>query len=231
MSFHVLPVFILLASSLLLAQNTEPKPTSSQSTPAEAATQGKEVGKVTSELGFSYSLPSDWNIVDTRPMLPVIQQQAAKSATSEVEKKGVSCVQVPFKATHGDPASSVVVVTIGFDCLGQRYLDSDLASFAEGVAKSLKKNWNIVDPVYAAYMLGSHSFWIERASGSSLAHPEVKRGLDVVCSMLKKGAVCWMAFTVSDADLQTFEHGQVILDDDAPAALVPPTAFDKKPAS
>jgi len=45
---------------------------------------------------------------------------------------------------------------------------------------------------------------------------------------LKKAAVCWMTTAEDDAALQTFEHGAVTLDQEAPTELVPPTAFDKK---
>ena len=231
MRIHILQAFLLLSSSLLFAQGTGLKQNSSEAVSPKVAAQGNAPGKVTSELGFSYSLPSDWEIVDTKPMLPVVHQQTAKNAASEGEKQALECVQVPFKATHGDPASSIVVVTLAFDCFGKQLVDSDLASFAGGVSTTLKKSWNLDDPAYAAYTLGNHSFWIERASGSSVAHPDVKRTLDVVCTLLKKGAVCWMAFVASPADLQTFENGQTILDDDAPTALVPPTVFDKKRAS
>lgn len=181
------------------------------------------------ELGFSFSMPSDWEVQDTAPMLPVVQQQTAKSATHEVEKKAAGCMQVPLKATHGDPASSVVVIGLSYDCLGQRFTDSDLAAFGGGVAGSLKKNWTIVDPVYGAYTLGTHTLWIERAAGSSIAHPEIKRTLEMVCSMLKKGTACWMAFMASDGDLKAFEQSRVSLDGEPPVALVPASALAKKP--
>ena len=162
-------------------------------------------------------------------MLPVIQQQAANKATREEEKKDIGCMQVPLKANHGDPPSSVVVVGLTYDCIGQHFTDSDLAAFGGGVANSLKKSWNVIEPVYGAYTLGTHSVWIERATGTPVAHPDNKRILEMVCSMLKKSAVCWMAFVVSDTDLLAFEQSRVSLDGESPIALVPPTAIIKKP--
>jgi hypothetical protein len=53
--------------------------------------------------------------------------------------------------------------------------------------------------------------------------------VETVCSVLKKGAVCWMAMAADKAGLQTFENGAVTLDGEVPAALVPATAFQKKP--
>jgi hypothetical protein len=112
--------------------------------------------------------------------------------------------------------------------MGQQFTDGDLATFGGGVAQSLKKTWTIIDPEYGAYTLGTHSVWIERAAGSPIAHPEAKRTLEMVCSILKKSAVCWMAFVVSDEDLQAFEQSRVSLDGEQTVALVPQSALTKK---
>jgi hypothetical protein len=72
--------------------------------------------------------------------------------------------------------------------------------------------------------------WIERAKGTSKSHPELAYTIEVVCSLVKKAAVCWMAMAADDAALRVFEHGVVTLDGDSAGALVPPTAFDKKPS-
>ena len=62
------------------------------------------------ELGFSYRLPSDWTVEDTRPSVAQAQQQAAKNAQSDSEIRAVGCMEAPFKARHGNGASSVVIV-------------------------------------------------------------------------------------------------------------------------
>jgi hypothetical protein len=183
----------------------------------------------TSDLGFSYSLPVDWEVVDTAASLPVVQQQVAKTASSEEEKKGISCVQIGLTARHGSPASVVVVVALPFACFGQTMSDSDLPGFAMGASEGLTNTFDITDPVYGAYSLGSHSVWIERATGLLKDHHEVKYTVETVCSVLKKGAVCWMTMAADQDALQTFENGAVKLDSDAPVALVPANAFAKKP--
>jgi hypothetical protein len=213
---------LALCVSLLSGQSAKPSPDSQSLSVSGGRTHS-------SELGFSFIMPSDWEVQDTAPMLPVIQQQAANKTTREDEKKDIGCMQVPLKANHGAPPSSVVVVGLTYECIGQHFTDSDLASFGGGVANSLKKTWIVVEPVYGAYMLGTHSVWIERANGSPIAHPESKRILEMVCSMLKKSAVCWMAFVVSDTDLQAFEQSRVSLDGETPIPLVPPTAIARKP--
>ena len=182
-----------------------------------------------SDLGFTYSLPADWEVMDMAPVLPVVQQQASKSATSEDEKKGVACAQLALTARHGDPPSVIVVVTLPFDCFGQQMTEKDLAGVGEGASEGIKKSLDVSGPTYGAYTLGTHSVWIERATGSFIGHPDIKRTVETVCGILKKGAVCWMTLAVDDAALKIFEHGAVALDGDAPAALVPATAFNKKP--
>lgn len=184
----------------------------------------------TSDLGFSYSLPSDWQVVDAAPSLPAVKQQADQSAISEEEKRGVACVQIALTARHGEPASVVVVVDLPFDCFGQTMADKDLPGFAQGASEGIKQSFDISDPVYGSYTLGTHSVWIERAKGTPKGHPESPYTVEIACSLLKKGAVCWMAMAADPGALQVFESGSVALEGEPASVLVPPTAFDKKPS-
>jgi hypothetical protein len=208
------PAFFLLLGAPLLAQ-------------APAAAPAPQIH--TSDIGFTYSIPADWEVVDTKLMLPEVRQKVENEATSEDEKKGADCAQVALTARHGAPASVVVVVALPFACFGQQMTDKDLPDFASGASEGLKKSFDISGPIHGAYSLGAHSFWIERATGALIGHPEVKYTVETVCSILKKGAVCWMAMAADDAALQTFEQGAVALDGEAAPALVPAQAFAKKP--
>lgn len=183
-----------------------------------------------SAVGFSYTIPADWQVVDSRPTLPALQDQVTKNAKDEEEKKGIACVQIALTARHGDPASVVVVVALPFECFGKTMSERDLPGFASGASEGLRNTFDISSPQYGAYSLGTHSMWIERAAGSVKDHPEVKYTVETVCSVLKKGAVCWMAMAADDAGLQTFEHGTVALDGETPIELVPADAFAKKPS-
>jgi hypothetical protein len=179
------------------------------------------------DLGFSYSIPSDWEVVDTRSMLPVALQQAARDYGNEAAKMA-ACVQLPLTAHHGNPASAIAVVGLSFDCMGHSFTATDLPSIASGVTEGLKKNIEIANPVNHTYTLGTHSMWIEHSSGSLIGHPEIKRTMETVCSVLKKGVVCWMAMAADDDALLTFENGAVTLDEDAATPLVPANALQKK---
>jgi hypothetical protein len=197
---------------------------------AQAPAAAPAIQTHTSDIGFTYGIPSDWEVVDTQPALPVVKQQATQSAGSENEKKGIACVQIALTAKHGTPASVVVVVALPFDCFGQQMGDKDLPGFAAGASEGIKKTFDVSDPIYGAYSLGTHSVWVERATGSLIGHPEVKYTIETVCSVLKKGAVCWMAMAADDPGLQTFEKSTVTLDGETPAALVPADAFQKTPS-
>jgi hypothetical protein len=189
--------------------------------PADAQTHS-------SDLGFSYSLPSNWEVVDTTPMLPAALQQAARDYGNEAAKMA-ACVQLPLTAHHGNPISAIAVVGLSFDCMGHTFTATDLPSIASGVSEGLKKNIQVDNPVNNTYTLGTHSMWIERASGSLVSHPETKRTMETVCSVLKKGVVCWMTLSADDDSLQTFENGTVTLDGEDATALVPADALQTKP--
>jgi len=184
----------------------------------------------TSELGFTYVLPSDWEVVNSTPTLSAAKKQAQQSASFDDEKKGVSCVQIAFTARHGDPPSVIVLVELPFDCFGQSMSNKDLPGFAQGAAEGVKQTFDISDPITNDYKLGSHGMWIERAKGTPKGHPEAAPyTIEIACTVLKKGAACWMAMVGNDAALKTFEDGAVALEGEAPTSLVPATAFDKKP--
>lgn len=198
---------------------------------AQAQSQAPALQAHPSDLGFTYSLPSEWEVVATPSSLADMKQQQTQSATSEDEKKGVACVQLALTARHGDPVSVVVVMELPFDCFGQTMGDKDLPGFAQGASEGIKQSFDVTDPVYGSYTVGSHSMWAERAKGTPKGHPELPYTMEIACSLLKKGAVCWMAMAADDSALKTFESGPVALEGETPAALVPPTAFEKKPAS
>ena len=211
MKVRTFPVFLILVAAPLLAQAPTPIAHSS-------------------DLGFTYAIPSDWQVVDASATLPTVQQQVTQNASNDDTKKGIACVQVALTARHGDPASVIAVMALPFDCFKQEMTEKDLPGFASGASEGLKQILDITDPVDASYTLGSHAVWIERAKGTAKANPEMHFSVETACTLLKKAAVCWMTTAADDAALQTFEHGSVTLDQEAPAALVPATAFEKKPS-
>lgn len=181
-----------------------------------------------SDLGFSYSLPPDWEVVDNKPMLPNVLQEAARNYGNEAAKMA-ACVQLPLTAHHGNPTSAIVVVGLSYDCVGHTYTTQDLPGVASEASENLKKSIQIDNPVINTYTLGTHSMWIQRVSGSLIGHPETKRTIETVCGILKKGVVCWMTMAADDAALQIFENGMVTLDGEDATALVPADALQKKP--
>jgi hypothetical protein len=222
MNAPLLTILFVVSGASLLAQSPGPAPV-----PAPPVTAPQAHA---SDLGFSYSVPNDWEVVDAQPTLPVVREQAEKNASSADEKKGLACVQIALTARHGDPSSVVVEVALPFACFGQEMSEKDLPGFASGASEGLKQSFDIGEPAYGAYSLGSHSMWIERAKGTPKGHPELPYTVEIACSLLKKAAVCWMAMAADDAALHTFERGAVTLDGEALSALVPATAFDKKPS-
>lgn len=194
-----------------------------------AALPAQEIQTHTSDLGFTYSLPSDWQMVDASGTLPAVKQQAQQNAATDEDKKGAACVNLALTARHGDPASVMVIVELPFDCLGQTASDKDLPGFAQGASEGLKQSFDLSDPAIGTYKLGSHSLWIERSKGTPKGNPSLSYTVEITCSLLKKGAVCWMTMAADEAALKVFENAPVALEGEPPVALVPASAFDNKP--
>lgn len=183
----------------------------------------------TSEIGFSYTLPADWEVVDMSSPLSAAQQQAQQGAGSEDEKRGVACLKIALTARHGSPGSMVVAMALPSACMGVEMAEKDLPGFGMGAAQGVQQGFDVGDPAVSNYSLGTHRMWIARASGNPKGHPELPYTVETLCTLLKKGAVCWMALAADGDALATFENGMVRLDGDAPRKLVPASVFAKKP--
>jgi hypothetical protein len=218
----------LLGSAPLLAQT--PAPAAGQTaTPAQAATPAPAAAPAAtqppqvedSDVGFSYRLPSDWEFVAPPPAPKV----TVPFPDAVAPKKGDACVEVVLTAKHGTPASVVVVTALPFACYGQTLKPGDLGNFGTGAAEGLKQTFDVTDPVQGNYTLGSHDFWIERAKGTPKGHPENPFTFEIACTVLEKGAACWMTMAADWHSLRAFERAQVTLDGEISPELVPANAF------
>lgn len=182
------------------------------------------------DLGFTYSVPHGWEILKTPSTMAQTKSEAAKNAGSELEKKGFGCVEPILTARDPTSGSILFVEALPFDCFGHQMTNEDLPGFASGAPEALKQNFDIGEPIIGKYALGSHSMWVERAPATLKDHPEIPFTVEIACGLVKKAAVCWMSVSGSEDALRAFERTPVTLDGESLEALVPPTAFDKKPS-
>jgi hypothetical protein len=178
-------------------------------------------------LGFSYAIPTDWDVVDYSAEA---KEEARQNAPTEEDKKALGCAVMGLEAKHGTPVSTIVEVALPFDCFGQVMQPSDLPQLAAGASAAFQQTFDVGEPVLGAYTRGEHSFWIERASATLKGQPTVEYKIEIACTVAKKAAVCWMTMAANNTALAVFERGMVSVDGDAREALVPETAFDKKPS-
>ena len=134
-------------------------------------------------------------------------------------------MQVVLTARHGDPPTVVVVDGLPFACYGQTLTDSDLPGFGSGAAEGLEQAFDISDPIEASYTIAGHKMWIERARAMLKGRSVPQYTVEIACTLLKKGVVCWMAQAADEAGLRIFEETSVILDGTPASALVPPDTF------
>lgn len=141
------------------------------------------------------------------------------------EKKGIACLKVPLTAQYGDPPTTVVVDALPYDCYGQKITPEDLQALGAGAAGGLKGTFDVTEPIETTYKLAEHDVWIERTSASTKGKPVPAYTLEVVCTLLARAAVCWVARAAGEAGLRAFEHLPVTLDGTHAAALVPDNVF------
>lgn len=194
------------------AASANPAATANASLPSQTAFP--RVEDVT--IGFSSSLPADW-----QGMATVQGKFDIPYPTAVAPRKGDTCVEVDMTARHGGSGSVVVVVALPFDCYGQTMSADDLANFGMGAAEGLKQTFAIVNEVQGKYSLGNHAIWIERADGTPKHRPENPYTFEIACTVLGKGAACWMTMAVDAASLRDFEQQAVTLEGDSFDALVP----------
>ena len=187
-------------------------------------------GAQSADLGFTYSVPHDWEVLSAPPTVSQTKAAASQTAGTEEEKKGLACLEPVLTARDSKSGSILSVEALPFACFGQAMTNDDLPGFAAGAPEVLKQNFDLGEPVTATYVLGTHSMWIERARATLKDHPEMPFTVEIACGLLKKAAVCWLAVAGNDDALHAFERGAVVLDGESVAALVPATAFGKKPS-
>jgi len=210
---------ILATSLFTLACTTLP----AQAPPSIADAPATET--YSDPLGFSYAIPADWQVVDSKPTLPDVKEQATMSPSSQNEKKGAACSQLGLTARHGDPGSVIVQIALPFDCFGRQLTQDDIPGFGAGAQEGIKQNFEFSNPQVATYMLGTHHLWAERAQGTAMGQPGKHYTIEIGCALLSKAAVCWMTMAADPASLAVFENGAVTLDGDSSAALVPARTF------
>lgn len=224
MRIQVVASALFCAATLLTGQSV---PTDQVKGPASDAviSSTPKAAVFKSDSDFTFTYPADWEVVDTKPLIPVVKLKAQEGAKSNLEKQGADCTQIPLMIRHGVPSSVIVIVVLDFGCVGNAINASDLASTGLGVAKGLTKNFEISEPAYSAYRLGTHDFWIERAQGTSRSHSDKKYSLEITCTMLKKSLACWFALAPDIENLSTLETGTVSLEGESSAVLVPAKTF------
>lgn len=169
------------------------------------------------DIGFSSSLPADWHFLTaTAGPHTVLPYPAAAPP-----KKGDACIDMAMTARKSRSASVVVVLVLPFKCYGQTMGADDLENLGLGAAAGLKQAFAIVSQAQGNYSLGNHPVWIERADGTALNRPESPYTFEIACTVLAKGAACWMTMAADAASLHDFEQQAVILEGEKFNALVP----------
>jgi hypothetical protein len=179
----------------------------------------------TSDAGFSYNYPADWTVVNMQPMLAEARKDVEAKATSDAEKKGADCTQLALMLQHGEHSSMIEALVMPFDCTGNPLTEKDMSSIGMGMTQGLSSYVDTTSSNSGTYKRGTHTIWVDKITGAFKSRPEQKLQIDVVCGLLQKSLVCWMAFAYNDADLKAFENSSAQVEGDSIPQLVPADAF------
>jgi hypothetical protein len=182
----------------------------------------------TDDDGFSYTYPSNWTVIDTKPLAPAVKLHAEENASSSMEKQGAACTHLALLLSNTELQARIVVIALPYACVGNVIKQGDLAAVASGISSGVKKSFLITYPEYQAYKLNSHDVWIERAQAKPITNPETSLTMETACTMLKKSLVCWIGLSGTEQGLRMMEEGKVTLDGEKSVTLVPSTIFKKK---
>lgn len=210
---HLFPVLILVAAALH-AQTPSQTPLTQQTPASLSATRIFSSG-----WNFDLVYPSDWNVQDLKPILPLMKLE------SETRK---NCAQRLFNAKLGVPASDFSIVGQTIECLGHELKLSDLAL---GTMTALNKEFHLSNTEYGAYSIGSLSFWVMRTRAAKIDHPDDVIILEKVITVLPKGVIYLSAFCKDEMAQKEFEHSHFHLANGDDSELIPADAFQGAAAS
>jgi hypothetical protein len=180
----------------------------------------------TSAFGFTFRLPEDWKVIEPKGPSPEQQKKEEQKTSIGEQKRGIACLEVPLTARHGEPPTIVVIDALPFDCYGQKMTRGDLQAFGAGAGEGLKQTFDITSPITATYEMAGHNFWIERARAIPKGKQLPMETLEVVCTLLRRAAVCWVVRAADEGALKTFEQMAVTLDGNPSSFLVPDKVFE-----
>jgi hypothetical protein len=174
-------------------------------------------------LGFTFSYPAAWQVVNTEAIQATPDKQEGENSKSDPMSHAAQCSQNQniIVSLPGKPPSLMQVMAIAYECTGLTLSEKDLPVFALAVESRMTKRFLLRNPVFDSYNLGSRKVWIERARETTQESPELSVTVENACALLKKPAVCLTAFAGDEAALQVFEQSAVTLDGEASPGLVP----------
>lgn len=193
-------------------------------TPAPAAGGNQSFS---SDLGFTYSIPADYTVVDAQPMMPVLRMQEERTADSAAEKKGMDCAQPILVARHAN-GSVIVVMGLTSDCMGTPLTADQLAQMGIGVVQGMEQGPSGVvlkNPQYGAFRQSDHDFWIVKSNAPTKDAPDTPHWLEAVLTVVPRGVVFWLFTTPDGAQTAGFENTLLHFGSGGDAPLVPATAF------
>ena len=178
-----------------------------------------------SDLGFSYEIPSDFQIFDPQDWEAKhrldANGQPARSQVPESQRR-----KTLLAARNEGQSKQVVVTSCTGQCMGRLQNATDLNLLLANDTLDLARNYTLRDTRYGAFTVGSHPVAVMRSAAASKAQPwEPEKQVALLITPVPGGVIEYLLQGKTRGDLDTLMATRIRFEDGAESELIPSEAF------
>jgi hypothetical protein len=181
-----------------------------------------------SGLGFSYEVPSDLTIINSKQFEKAAKSLAQQQGTTEAEAKSIHCVQQLLVAERRDESRIINFVAFPQDCAGGAVTEKNLANVGKYGSDQLAKRFTLISPEYSSFTVGTHAFWVMRSAMVPSPPQNPNHEIAFVVILTPQAVIECMLLARTRADLEALTATKLRFDDGAVTELIPASAFAAK---
>lgn len=226
MAVSVFVLFLFCLADLLQAQNTVSQTAAHHNSnePENALSHHLD-----SELGFTYDVPSDLLIVDTKKLGSPSQLAANRGLSlSSGEKNSIVCGRELLMAMAHDNTRIINFSFHSQDCFGVALEAKHFSQIGSSVISELNRQFALANIETASSTVKSHSVWVMRSTIMPANSKNPNRYMAVSIMPVKQGMVEVLVQAKSKDDLNSLMATQIHFDDGNESEIVPTKLFSSK---
>jgi hypothetical protein len=179
-----------------------------------------------SDLGFSYEIPTDFQIFDPLDWEAKHRLDANGQPVTTTVPEAKRRKTLVVARTEGQ-SRQVILTSCTGPCLGPLQNATNLNLLLANDVLDLARKYALRNTRYGALTVGSHTFVVMRSAGSFKAQPwEPEKEMAVMITPVAGGVIEYFLLCKSRADLDALAATRIHFDDGAASELIPEEAFN-----